>query len=62
MTKIEKIKRTINYYEIAFDFLEDFNSTRDQFQEIFQIIITLSKTRALSDIKNLVKNLFSCKT
>jgi hypothetical protein len=46
MTKLEKIKLTINYYEISFDFLEDFKTNGDQFQEIFQIIITLSKTRA----------------
>jgi len=47
MDEIEKIKRTIHYYEISFDFLDDFlPDDGDQFREIFMIIISLAKTRA----------------
>lgn len=47
MEKIEKIKRTINFYDLKFDFLEDFDSGGgDQFSEVFKIIISLAKTRA----------------
>ena len=47
MDKIEKIKRTINYYHLQFDYLDDFNpDDGDQFREVFRIIISLAKTRA----------------
>lgn len=47
MDGIEKIKRTIHYYEIDFDFLDDFlPEDGDQLREIFRIIISLAKTRA----------------
>lgn len=47
MNEIEKIKRTIHFYELKFDFLEDFMpEDGDQFREIFRIIISLAKTRA----------------
>lgn len=47
MDKKERIKRTINYYDLEFDFLEDFTaSDGDKFREIFMIIVSLAKTRA----------------
>ena len=47
MDKIEKIKRTIHYYDLQFDFLDEFNpEDGDQYREIFKIIISLAKTRA----------------
>lgn len=47
MTKIVKIKRTIHYYYLNFEFLEDFKPDEDdKFHEIFKIIIELAQTRA----------------
>lgn len=47
MNEIERIKRTIHYYDLEFQFLDDFHSEDgDQFREIFKIIVSLAKTRA----------------
>ena len=47
MDKIEKIKRHIHYYDLEFDFLDEFVAEDgDQFREVFRIIISLAKTRA----------------
>lgn len=47
MDKIEKIKRTIHFYDLQFTFLDDFKpEDGDQFREVFKIIISLAKTRA----------------
>lgn len=45
--EIETIKRTINYYYLECEFLADFESeNEDKFCALFDIITTLSKTRA----------------
>jgi hypothetical protein len=47
MKPIEKIKRTIHFYYLDFEFTEEFKpEDGDQFREIFRIIIALAKTRA----------------
>jgi hypothetical protein len=47
MEQIEKIKRTIHFYYLDFEFTEEFEpEDGDQFREIFRIIIALAKTRA----------------
>jgi hypothetical protein len=47
MDTLEKIKRSIHYYNLQFDFLDDFNPIDgNQFREIFKIISDLAKTRA----------------
>ncbi len=47
MAETQKINRTIHYYEINFNFLDDFiPEDGDQFREIFRIIISLAKTRS----------------
>jgi len=44
---IETIPRTINYYYLNCEFLDDFNpENQDKFCALFDIITTLSKTRA----------------
>lgn len=43
----DKIKRTINFYELDFKYQDSFNpSDGDQFRELFSIITKLAKTRA----------------
>jgi hypothetical protein len=45
--KTELVKRTIHYYELEFDFNENFvPEDGNQFRELFKIIIQLAKTRA----------------
>lgn len=45
--KIEKIKRTIHYYDLNFDYYDEFKaSDGDKFRELFQLIYTLAKSRA----------------
>lgn len=47
MDKIIRIKRTIYYYYLNFDFKKEFvPEDGDQFREIFRIVIQLAKTRA----------------
>lgn len=47
MEQIEKIKRTIHFYYLDFEFTDEFEpEDGDQFREIFRIIIALAKTRA----------------
>lgn len=47
MAEIQKIKRTINYYELSFDYTPDFQLEKcDHFLEVFESIAALVKTRA----------------
>lgn len=47
MSKIKNIKRTINYYYLNFEYLDDFNpDDGDKFRELFRIVIALAKTKA----------------
>lgn len=42
----EKIKRTINFYELDFEYKDDFDSADgDHFRELFQIIYRIARTR-----------------
>lgn len=51
--RIEKIKRTIHYYELSFEFHDEFTaSDGDQFRELFQLIYNLAKTRAAIRYQN----------
>lgn len=45
--RIKKINRTIHYYELSFEFNNEFiASDGDQFRELFQLIFNLAKSRA----------------